>query len=310
MPTTNTINYTAILEKIHSEVKGQPITGKVADYIPELAHVDPTNFGMHIYCMESGHHSVGLNEKRFSIQSISKVLALMFTMQEVKNKEIFKRVDVEPSGDPFNSLIQLEREKGIPRNPFINAGALVISDMLVSLWDQPKQQFLEKIRVLSQNPTLDIDQEIYESELAHNDRNASLVHLMKSFGNIENDVDEVLDLYTFQCSIMVSCKELSTIFSLFAKEGWNLSGDRSLSEPETKRINAIMQTCGFYDEAGEFSFRVGLPGKSGVGGGIVAVHPGKYSVTVWSPPLNRKGNSELGMYALERLTTLTGLSIF
>ncbi len=305
------MNYKEILEQIQTEIHTQVNTGKVATYIPELAKIDAKKFGMNLYCINSGHYQFGDHSERFSIQSISKVFGLTLAMCIVDDSELFKRVDVEPSGDPFNSLVQLEYENGIPRNPFINAGALVVSDILISALDKPKQEFLDFIREIADEPTIDINPNVFESEKKFSHRNAALLNLMKSFGNINNPIEEVLDFYIFQCAVEMSCKELSTAFMIYANQGKKLITEKEiLPSNKIKRINAIMQTCGFYDEAGEFTFRVGLPGKSGVGGGITAVHPGQYTVTVWSPPLNPKGNSELGMYALERLTTLTGLSIF
>lgn len=304
------MEYQKILNSIKSELLTKDCIGKVASYIPELAKVDPDKFGMHLHCINNGHYGFGDENQRFSIQSISKVFSLTLAMS-LLDDELFKRVDVEPSGDPFNSLIQLEYENGIPRNPFINAGALVIADILVSILENPKQEFLAFIHNITGNTTIDINSKVFDSEKKYSYRNASLLNLMKSFGNIKNDIETVLDLYIYQCSIEMSCKELATAFMIYTNAGETLhSNTQILSKKKTKRINAIMQTCGFYDEAGEFSFRVGLPGKSGVGGGIAAIHPGEYAVTVWSPPLNSKGNSELGMYALEELTTLTGLSIF
>ncbi|MBQ0736132.1 glutaminase [Aquimarina celericrescens] len=304
------MKYQQILNTIQSDLATTPYAGKVATYIPELAKISPKKLGMHLYCINSGHYSFGDNDERFSIQSISKVFGLTLAMS-LLNDELFKRVDVEPSGNAFNSLIQLEYENGIPRNPFINAGALVISDVLISTLKNPKKSFLEFIHDITGNTSIAINQEVFNSEKECSFRNAALLNLMKSFGNIKNEIEEVLDFYIYQCAIEMSCKELATAFMIYANGGKKLSnGQQIISSQKTKRINAVMQTCGFYDEAGEFSFRVGLPGKSGVGGGIAAIHPEQYAVTVWSPPLNPKGNSELGMYALERLTTLTGFSIF
>ncbi len=304
------MKYQQILNTIQSDLATTPCTGKVATYIPELAKISPKKLGMHLYCINSGHYCFGDNDERFSIQSISKVFGLTLAMS-LSNDELFKRVDVEPSGNAFNSLIQLEYENGIPRNPFINAGALVISDVLISTLKNPKKSFLEFIHDITGNTSVAINQEVFNSEKECSFRNAALLNLMKSFGNIKNEIEEVLDFYIYQCAIEMSCKELATAFMIYANGGKKLSnGQQIISSQKTKRINAVMQTCGFYDEAGEFSFRVGLPGKSGVGGGIAAIHPDQYAVTVWSPLLNPKGNSELGMYALERLTTLTGFSIF
>ncbi|WP_074408350.1 MULTISPECIES: glutaminase [Aquimarina] len=304
------MDYQQILNEIKSELPSIHYTGKVASYIPELAKIEPEKFGIHLYCINSGHYNFGDHNDRFSIQSISKVFALTMAMS-LLDDELFKRVDVEPSGDPFNSLVQLEYENGIPRNPFINAGALVICDVLISQLKNPKKDFLDFIHKITGCTDIDINPKVFLSEKTYSYRNAAVLNLMKSFGNIKNDIETVLDFYIYQCSIEMSCKELSTAFMIYANGGKRLfDNEQILSPRKVKRINAIMQTCGFYDEAGEFSYRVGLPGKSGVGGGIVAVHPGQYAVAVWSPPLNPKGNSELGMLALERLTTLTGLSIF
>jgi len=304
------IPYQAILNEIHSELPTISRTGKVADYIPELGKVSPDKLAMHLSCLEGGNYGFGDTEERFSIQSISKVFSLTLALQLV-GPDIWQRVDVEPSGDPFNSLVQLEYENGIPRNPLINAGALVISDILISHLSSPKEDYLDFIRRLSNCETVTYNEQVAASEAQWGDRNRALISLMKAFGNIQNDIEEVLDFYFHKCAIEMNSRELAQTFLLYANRGELFHHDeRILSISHTKRLNAIMQTCGFYDEAGEFSFRVGLPGKSGVGGGIVAIHPGYYSVAVWSPPLNPRGNSEIGMAALEMLTTKTGLSIF
>ncbi|MEM9885780.1 MAG: glutaminase [Bacteroidota bacterium] len=308
------MDYQRILEGIYQDIKKEEITGNVADYIPELAKVDSMKFGIHLCTLEGKNYQVGDSQTRFSIQSIVKVLALAFAVKKTGKEAIEKilsRVGVEPSGDPFNSLAQLEYENGVPRNPLINAGALVVCDILLDYLTHPKKEFLEFVRQLTNNNSIDYDSKVALSEKAFGYRNAALANLMKSFGNIRHEVEEVLDFYFYQCSIAMSCQELAQAFLLFANDGKLFpSNERIVSSSRSKRINAIMMTCGFYDEAGEFSFRVGLPGKSGVGGGIVAVYPGNYSVAVWSPPLNPKGNSTLGMLALEYLTTRTGFSIF
>lgn len=304
------IPYQKILDQIYQELSLVPRTGTVANYIPELAHVSSQAFGLHICCLEGGNYQVGDAEETFSIQSISKVLSLALALN-LEGEKLWERVDVEPSGDPFNSLAQLEYEAGIPRNPLINSGALVISDILVSHLDNPKEDYLDFVRKLAGTSSIQINERVAASEAKWGDRNRALVSLMKSFGNINNDIEEVLDFYFHKCSIAMSCQEIANTFLMFANRGKIFAtGEQVLTPSRTKRLNAIMQTCGFYDEAGEFSFRVGLPGKSGVGGGIVAVQPGHYAVASWSPPLNPKGNSALGMSALEMLTTSTGLSVF
>ena len=304
------MNYQPILDSIYQDIQKEVPTGKVASYIPELAKVSASKFGMHLHCLEGEHHSVGDSNERFSIQSIVKVLSLTLAAK-LEGMNVLRRVGVEPSGDPFNSLTQLEYEQGIPRNPFINAGALVICDILMDHLSNPKADFLAFVQRLTNNDTLEYDHKVAASEKAFGYRNAALLNLMKSFGNIRHEVEEILDFYFHQCSLTMSCKELTEAFLLFANNGQLISSnEKIITSSQSKRINAIMMTCGFYDEAGEFSFRVGLPGKSGVGGGIIAVHPEEYTVAVWSPPLNKKGNSQLGMLALELLTTRTGFSIF
>ena len=304
------VNYKKILEEIKTEVEPLIGSGKLANYIPELANVNANHFGIEIRFIDGNSHAVGDTNTQFSIQSISKVFALTLAIKLVGN-EVWKRVGVEPSGNAFNSLVQLEHENGIPRNPLINAGALVISDILISNLKQPKNELLEFVRKISNNQKININKKVAVSEKENGFRNAALANMMKSFGNIKNDIDEVLDLYFCMCSIEMTCSDLSEAFLLYCNHGiLPQGGEKVISLSQTKRLNALMQTCGFYDEAGEFSFKVGLPGKSGVGGGIVAVLPGKFSIASWSPELNKKGNSVLSMKALELFTTKTKLSVF
>ncbi|RXR20362.1 glutaminase [Flavobacterium amnicola] len=303
------MNYQNILQEIYQESLVQPKIGNIATYIPELANVHPDKFGISLTTINGDNFGIGDSNERFSIQSVSKALSLTLAFS-LYGEEIWKRVGVEPSGSAFNSLVQLEYEKGIPRNPFINAGALVIADMLVSGLKNPKQDFLDFIRTTSGISTINFDEKVAQSEKNTGYRNAALANFLKSFGNIKNDVEEVLDFYFHQCSISMSCHELNHAFFFFANEGLTQKGIQILNQSQIKRMNALMQTCGFYDESGEFTYRVGLPGKSGVGGGIVALMPKQFIVSTWSPRLNSNGNSELGMFALEQLTTKTGLSIF
>lgn len=303
-------DYKQILYEIQQEVEPYKEMGDPARYIPELAQVNPNKFGMHLSTVEGQEYSVGDSQEAFSIQSISKVFSLSLLFPLVED-QLWQRIGVEPSGDPFNSIALLEREKGIPRNPFLNAGAIVMADMLLTRLDNPYDDFLAYVRQLSGNPGIEYDKKVANSEVDFGYVNVALGNLMKSFGNIHHTVEEVLNFYYHQCSIAMSCCDLAHAFTIFARIGQCYgSEEKLLSGSQVKRINAIMQTCGFYDEAGEFSFRVGLPGKSGVGGGIVAVHPNCYSVATWSPRLNAKGNSVLGMKSLELLTTKSGLSIF
>lgn len=304
------MDYQAILNVIQKEFSPTKDMGKVASYIPQLSKIDPLKFGVYLYCQDGTSFEFGDSQEKFSIQSISKVFTLTIA-KELLSKELWKRVNVEPSGTAFNSLTELERDKGIPRNPFINAGSIVVADTLLTALDNPKEDLLMFVRKLCGDDDIHYDEAVAASEKKHGYRNKALVNYMKSLGNIDNDTDEILDFYFYQCAIAMTCEQLSKTFMLFANEGKHYqTQEKVIDSQSVKRINSIMQTCGFYDEAGEFSYRVGLPGKSGVGGGIVAVHPQHYSVAVWSPMLNQKGNSALGMKVLERLTTLTGLSIF
>jgi glutaminase len=303
-------NYKKIIKDIYLELKNVDDIGKIADYIPELGNVNDKNFGVSITTIDRESFGVGDYEKKFSIQSISKILSLTLAYK-LEGEALWERVDVEPSGNPFNSLQQLESDKGIPRNPFINAGAIVISDILVGHLKNPKEDFLEFCKEISENPDLNYSEKVAQSEKKTGFRNRALCNFIKSFGNIKNDTEKVLDFYFHICSLRMSCKDLSHIFLYLTDDNFiSQKGNRILTMSQAKRINAIMLTCGFYDESGEFAFRVGLPGKSGVGGGIVAIHPDKYCITVWSPKLNKKGNSYKGMLFLEKFTTKTESSIF
>ena len=304
------IDFQGIINDILAELKSVEQIGKPADYIPELAKVCPQKFGIQITTINGEKYSSGDTKQKFSIQSIAKVLSLTLAF-DIYGEKLWERVGVEPSGDPFNSLIQLEYEKGIPRNPLINSGALVVCDALFDALENPKVQLLNFIRKISNNENIYFNEKVAESEKETGYRNSALINLMKSFGNIKNNPTKILDLYFYLCSVEMTCEELSSAFIMFANKGIPSGRENPITSiSKIKRINAIMQTCGFYDESGEFAFKVGLPGKSGVGGGIVAVHPGHYSVSVWSPPLNKKGNSYMGMKALELLTTKSELSIF
>ena len=304
------IRYQDILEELFEQVRFMDDDGVVAPYIPELSVISPDKFGVHICTLDGRQFGIGDHKEKFSIQSIVKVWSLTLAYQQL-GERLWERVGVEPSGNPFNSLWQLEYEKGIPRNPLINSGALVICDILCSLYENPWDEFILFLRGMTGNSTIDTNPEVAHSEKELGFRNSALVHLMKASGNIVNPIEQILNLYYRLCAIEMSCEELASTFLLFANHGKLMaSNEQVITSSMAKRINAIMQTCGFYDEAGEYTFRVGLPGKSGIGGGIVAIHPGQYAVAVWSPRLNKKGNSVKGMEFLERLTTKTGLSIF
>lgn len=303
------MDYQKLLENIYNQVKNQPNKGDLANYIPELAKVNPDKFGISLQFLDGKSYQFGDTKEKFSIQSIAKVFAFSLAISLV-GKDIFKRVGVEPSGNSFNSLIQLEYEKGFPRNPFINAGAIVVADILLSNLKNPKEELLLFIQKAA-GKKIEYNYQVVESEKSTGFRNAALANMLKSYANLENDVEKVLDIYFHLCSISMSCEELATSFKYLCNGGKLISTDEQLlTLSQTKRLNALMQTCGFYDEAGQFTYKVGLPGKSGVGGGIIALYPGRFTIAVWSPKLNAKGNSLRGMRVLEQFTTDSQLSIF
>jgi len=304
------MKYKDIVEDVFNRISRIENKGELATYIPELAKIDPNKFGVFLSSLEGEGFGFGDCDERFSIQSISKVFTLCLAYKLLGEK-IWERVGVEPSGTPFNSLLQLEHDNGIPRNPFLNGGALVVCDILISNLENPKEDLLDFIKKITSNTELSYTPKVVKSEFSVGFRNIALCNFIKSYGNIDNDPMAVLDLYFHVCSIEMSCKELSKSFLFIANNGSTLTADRRIiTASQGKRINAIMQTCGFYDESGEFAFRVGLPGKSGVGGGIIAIHPDQYTITVWSPCLNVKGNSYKGIKFLEEFTTQSKSSIF
>lgn len=304
-------NYQLIIEQITNEIKPDlaPGNGKVADYIPALARVPASKFGLALYSLEASLAGSGDAQEPFSIQSISKVFSLTLAMKLIGEK-LWQRIGREPSGDPFNSLIQLEHENGIPRNPLINAGAICVADCLISETGDAKTAIREFVSELC-GETIKFDEEVAASEKAWGFRNAALANFMKSFGNLNNDVEQVLDVYFHQCSLAMNCQQLAKACAYLVNQGVApASGERIVTERQARRINALMLTCGTYDAAGEFAFSVGLPCKSGVGGGIVAIVPKHLSLCVWSPALGPSGNSVAGRHALELFVAKTGLSVF
>jgi len=303
------MNYQEILEKIQEEVKPLLPEGKVADYIPALSSIPAEKFGMAIRLNSGEEFSIGDVNEAFSIQSISKLITLTLCLQ--KDVDFLnKRVGIEPSGNPFNSLVQLEHEQGLPRNPFINAGALVTTDILMSNSFHAESEILNFCRILSENKSIVYNEDIALSEKETGFRNVALINFMKSYGNIDNDPEQVLNVYFNQCSLKMSCLELVKTFDYLSNNGKTLSGIDVVDYRNNKRINALMSTCGTYDAVGNFAFKVGLPAKSGVGGGIIATIPGKMTLAVWSPGLDAAGNSLAGGKALELFTTYTGISVY
>ncbi len=302
----------AVVKEIADEMRRRTERGEVASYIPELARVDPAAFGIAVIDATGNIAVAGDSETPFSIQSISKVFTLTLALGKVGDR-LWRRVGREPSGSPFNSIVQLERECGIPRNPFINAGAIAVTDLILS-GHQPREalgEILRFMQFLADDPTITIDKAVAASEQRTGFRNAALANYMKSYGVIENPVEFTLGVYFHHCAIAMTCRQLAMAGRFLVHAGLNPStGARVVSSERARRINAIMLTCGHYDGSGEFAYRVGLPGKSGVGGGILAIAPERASIAVWSPGLDAAGNSHLGRAALEALTKRMGWSIF
>ncbi|WP_313625189.1 glutaminase B [Kosakonia sp.] len=306
-----TVMDNGVLEAVLAEVRPLLGRGKVADYIPALASVSGNKLGIAISTVQGEHFQAGDADERFSIQSISKVLSLVVAMNHYAEEEIWQRVGKDPSGQPFNSLLQLEIEQGKPRNPFINAGALVVCDMLQSRLSAPRQRMLEIVRKLCAAPDIAYDSMVARSEFEHSARNMAIAWLMKSFGNFHNDVATVLQNYFHYCALKMSCAELSRTFLFLADGGRSAQQAAPVVTPmQARQINALMATSGMYQNAGEFAWRVGLPAKSGVGGGIVAIVPHEMAIAVWSPELDEAGNSLAGVAVLEALTRKLGRSVY
>ncbi len=304
------MDYNKILKEIYEEIAPFAKEGEQASYIPELKKVNPDQYGISLRTVSGKEYKLGDSEVKFSIQSISKVFSLAMGIS-LCGEDLWNRVGVEPSGMPFNSLIQLEMEKGKPRNPLINSGALVITDIILSNLKDAETKYIKFIRELCGNDTIDYNMDVANSEYETGYLNIAIANILKHYKNIDSDVDSLLRFYFKQCSVEMSCTDLSRAFVHFADRKNSQFIDKiHLTYSKIKRMNAIMQTCGLYDESGEFSYLVGLPAKSGVGGGIAALCPQVYAVTVWSPRLNPKGNSVMGVKTLELLTTKTAVSVF
>ncbi|PXW74376.1 L-glutaminase [Blastomonas natatoria] len=306
------MDWQAITQRIEVAVAPHIGTGKVADYIPALARVDPCKFGMAIVLGDGTMVTLGDSHEPFSIQSISKVFTLSMALRHYDEK-VWDRVGREPSGSAFNSIVQLENEKGIPRNPLINAGAIVVTDMLVAQGGSAafEAELMARFHRLSGDDSISVDEEVAESESATGSRNRALAHFMAAFGNMANPVEESLQAYFRQCAVRMSCRQLARAALFLAFDGCDpINRERLVSRENCRRINAVMMSCGHYDNSGDFAYRIGLPGKSGVGGGILCIAPGHGAIAVWSPGLNASGTSMVGAIALEELVEATGWSVF
>ena len=298
----------SLLDDIAAEMAGRPERGRVATYIPELAGIDPARFGIALALPDGTMHAVGDADTPFSIQSISKVFTLAIALGRFGD-QLWSRVGREPSGDPFNSIVQLEFEQGRPRNPLINAGAIAVTDAILQ-GQTPRgllAELLHFIRSAADDRDIHINATVAASEKATGHRNYALAHFMRGHGRLAHEPDLTLGAYFHQCAVDMTCRQL-------ARSGLFLTGaagaPRLIRPERVRRICAIMMTCGHYDASGDFAFRAGLPAKSGVGGGILAIVPGRAAIAVWSPGLNAQGNSLLGTEAVEMLAERTGWSVF
>ena len=296
------------LSRLDREIRADGDWGAPADYIPELARIDPAQFGIAVALADGSVVTAGDADKRFSIQSISKVFSLACVLGRI-GEQIWTRVGRESSGARFDSILLLEREHGRPRNPFINAGALVTTDELLT-GRTPRDTLSEIInflRAAAEDDDIHIDKTVAQSETETGWRNAALVNYLKSFGNLKNAPEETLGTYIHHCAIEMTCVQLARAGRAIA----GLPGAPSVIAPaKARRLNALMMLCGHYDGSGDFAFRVGLPGKSGVGGGILLIAPRRASVAIWSPGLNVYGNSQMATLAAERLAQHMGWSVF
>ncbi|HEY5712414.1 MAG TPA: glutaminase [Allosphingosinicella sp.] len=301
-----------ILNHVLAAVEPHRGSGKVADYIPALAGVDPRRFGIAIADSAGVVHGAGDCDEAFSIQSISKVFTLALALDRV-GARLWEKVGREPSGSAFNSIVQLENEQGIPRNPLINPGAMVVTDHLIAERgaDGAIADLLAFLRAQARDEGVTVDETVAASESETGARNRALAWFMKNFGVLANDVETVTHAYFRQCAVAMSCRQLARAGLFLAFDGRDPESEAEITAwHRARRINSVMMLCGHYDNSGEFAFRVGLPGKSGVGGGILAIAPGHGAIAVWSPGLNDAGTSAVGAIALEALVERTGWSVF
>jgi glutaminase len=301
-----TLKLQPLLDEIAARMAATPERGRVASYIPELAKIDPARFGIAVALPSGQILSAGDAELGFSIQSISKVFTLAIALGRLGD-QLWARVGREPSGLAFNSILQLEQENGIPRNPFVNAGAIAVTDAILQ-GHQPREvlgELLRFIRLAADDDEIHINEAVARSEQATAHRNIALAEFMAAMGNLRNPSELTIGTYVHQCAIEMSCRQLASAGRFLMG-----AGPRLVAPARIRRINALMMMCGHYDGSGEFAYQVGLPGKSGVGGGILCIAPNEASIAVWSPGLNHRGNSKLGTEAIEILAREMGGSVF
>lgn len=300
----------ALFDSLPQQVYPYLSRGKVADYIPALRSVPREKFGIAATTLTRQTYQAGDAGEQFSLQSISKVLALVLALKVIGD-DVWESVGRKLTTRSFNSISPLEEAGGTPRNPFTNAGALVIVDRLLSVDRNYPAKLLGFIRALAANDAIDFDRDVARSEEETGHRNIAIAQFLKSYGILHNDVDDVLAAYFLQCSLAMSCLDISRVFLFLVNKGGDpCTGAQVITALQCRRVNALMMMFGTYDGAGEFAFRIGLPGKSGVGGGLAVVVPGRMSLAAWSPSLDETGTSVAGLKALEILTDKGGLSIF
>jgi glutaminase len=306
------IDYQALVDAVLGDASSYRGHGDVSNYLPALAQVDPNKLGIALATGDGSVHVAGDADDRFSMQSISTIFALSLTLGHVGGA-LWNHVGREPAGAPFNALVQLEEEKGKPRNPLINAGAIVVCDQLIGR-DPPEEaveEILDFLRERSGDDSIDIDENVVMSESKAGALNRSLAYFIAASGNLSNSVEDVLNVYFRQCAIRMNCRQLARAALYLAFDGMDPVTKVEICNPaRSRRINALMLTSGHYDNSGDFAFRIGLPGKSGSGGGILATIPGIGAVCVWSPGLNAARTSLAGAVALEKLVERTGWSVF
>jgi glutaminase len=306
------VDYQALIEAVLSDTESYRGHGDLATSIPSLAQMNLKKLGIALVLEDGSTYCAGDADEPFLMQSISNIFTLCLTLGQV-GATLWNHVGREPAGSPFNALVQLEAEKGKPRNPLINAGAIVVCDQLIGR-DSPDaavEEILHFLRERSGDESISIDSDVVMSESKAGSLNRSLAHFIATYGNLQNPVEDVLSVYFRQCAIRMSCRQLARAALFLAFDGTDPITRQEICLPSrSRRINALMLTCGHYDNSGDFAFRIGLPGKSGSGGGILATIPGVGAVAVWSPGLNAARTSLAGAVALEKLVERTGWSIF
>lgn len=303
----------AFLEEVILKSKSLINNGNVASYIPALGAANPTDLGIALYDHEGNYFEAGDSQKKFTIQSVSKPLVFLLALIDQGEATVFSKVGMEPTGDPFNSIVRLETfGKQKPLNPFINAGAISVVSLIKGDDNIEKiEKILAFIRLLADNENINVDNSVFLSEKVTGDRNRSMLYFLKSIGNIEGNVEEILDLYFMQCAIKATCKDLARIALVLAHGGYDpIKKEQIVPKRLTQIVNSLMATCGMYDESGEFAVKVGIPSKSGVGGGILSVVPKRFGLGVYGPSLDAKGNSIAGVNTLEVLSEAYDLSIY